>query len=183
MLNPLNHLFNLINFYDTTGRITACRSEEEGYLDSWQYDAAGNLLDRRAESRVVPFNRITTYRGNHYRYDEFGRTVEKRGRSGTQTYRYDAEHRMVEATTAQGTYRYVYDALGRRTEKQYISRDGKPYTGRPFYGTGCGWYRSAGRREVTACISTATREVTCRWRGWTGRERRNRAGYCIFIRM
>ncbi|EGM1791495.1 type IV secretion protein Rhs [Salmonella enterica subsp. enterica] len=119
-------------FYDTTGRITACRSEEEGYLDSWQYDAAGNLLDRRAESRVVPFNRITTYRGNHYRYDEFGRTVEKRGRSGTQTYRYDAEHRMVEATTAQGTYRYVYDALGRRTEKQHIGRDGKPYNRTTF---------------------------------------------------
>ncbi len=35
-------------FYDTTGRITACRSEDEGYLASWEYDAAGNLLDRRA---------------------------------------------------------------------------------------------------------------------------------------
>ncbi|EEB4276744.1 type IV secretion protein Rhs, partial [Salmonella enterica subsp. enterica serovar Enteritidis] len=32
-------------FYDTTGRITACRNE--AYLDSWQYDAAANLLDRR----------------------------------------------------------------------------------------------------------------------------------------
>ncbi|EDV0533908.1 hypothetical protein YS07_004679, partial [Salmonella enterica subsp. enterica] len=30
-------------FYDTTGRITACRNE--AYLDSWQYDAAANLLD------------------------------------------------------------------------------------------------------------------------------------------
>ncbi|EIK8226075.1 RHS repeat protein, partial [Escherichia coli] len=28
-------------FYDPTGRITACRSEDEGYLASWQYDAAG----------------------------------------------------------------------------------------------------------------------------------------------
>ncbi|HDC2122159.1 TPA: RHS repeat protein [Salmonella enterica] len=100
---------------------------------------------------MVPFNRITTYRGNHYRYDEFGRTVEKRGRSGTQSYRYDAEHRMVEATTAQGTYRYVYDALG--------------------------------RREVTACISTVTRGVMNRWRGWIRREKRNRTGYCIFTRM
>ncbi|MVY16157.1 type IV secretion protein Rhs, partial [Escherichia coli] len=120
-------------FYDPTGRITACRSEDEGYLASWQYDAAGNLLGRRAgerataENSVVPFNRLISYRGNHYRYDEYGRVVEKEGRSGTQSYRYDAEHRMVEVTTARGTYRYVYDALGRRTEKQHISPDGKPY--------------------------------------------------------
>ncbi|HBI7647614.1 TPA: RHS domain-containing protein, partial [Escherichia coli] len=125
-------------FYDTTGRITACRSEDEGYLASWEYDAAGNLLDRRAggrataENSVVPFNRLMSYRGVHYRYDEFGRAVEKEGRSGTQSYRYDAEHRMVEVTTARETYRYVYDALGRRTEKQHISPDGKPYNRTKF---------------------------------------------------
>ncbi|CAD5870972.1 protein rhsA [Escherichia coli] len=125
-------------FYDPTGRITACRSEDEGYLASWQYDAAGNLLGRRAgerataENSVVPFNRLMSYRGVHYRYDEFGRAVEKEGRSGTQSYRYDAEHRMVEVTTARGTYRYVYDALGRRTEKQHISPDGKPYNRTTF---------------------------------------------------
>ncbi|WP_259282667.1 RHS repeat-associated core domain-containing protein, partial [Escherichia coli] len=125
-------------FYDSTGRITACRSEDEGYLASWQYDAAGNLLGRRAgerataENSVVPFNRLMSYRGVHYRYDEFGRAVEKEGRSGTQSYRYDAEHRMVEVTTARGTYRYVYDALGRRTEKQHISPDGKPYNRTKF---------------------------------------------------
>ncbi|MCF7273805.1 type IV secretion protein Rhs, partial [Escherichia coli] len=66
-------------FYDPTGRITACRSEDEGYLASWEYDAAGNLLGRRAgerataENSVVPFNRLMSYRGVHYRYDEFGR--------------------------------------------------------------------------------------------------------------
>ncbi|CAD5759092.1 protein rhsA [Escherichia coli] len=125
-------------FYDPTGRITACRSEDEGYLASWEYDAAGNLLGRRAgerataENSVVPFNRLMSYRGVHYRYDEFGRAVEKEGRSGTQSYRYDAEHRMVEVTTARGTYRYVYDALGRRTEKQHISPDGKPYNRTTF---------------------------------------------------
>ncbi|HGB9583654.1 TPA: RHS repeat domain-containing protein, partial [Escherichia coli] len=42
------------------------------------------------------------------------------------------EHRMVEVTTARGTYRYVYDALGRRTEKQHISPDGKPYNRTKF---------------------------------------------------
>uniref|UniRef100_UPI001FCE5B78 RHS repeat-associated core domain-containing protein n=2 Tax=Escherichia coli TaxID=562 RepID=UPI001FCE5B78 len=73
-----------------------------------------------------------SYRGVHYRYDEFGRAVEKEGRSGTQGYRYDAEHRMVEVTTTRETYRYVYDALGRRTEKQHISPDGKPYNRTKF---------------------------------------------------
>ncbi|MED0175715.1 RHS repeat domain-containing protein, partial [Escherichia marmotae] len=48
---------------------------------------------------MVPFNRLLSYRGVHYRYDEHGRVVEKQGRSGTQSYRYDAEHRMVEVTT------------------------------------------------------------------------------------
>ena len=125
-------------FYDSTGRITACRLEDVGYLASWQYDAAGNLLDRRAgerataENSVVPFSRLMSYRGVHYRYDEYGRMVEKQGRSGTQSYRYDAEHRMVEARTARGTYRYVYDALGRRTEKQHISHDGKAYNRTKF---------------------------------------------------
>ncbi|RDR49709.1 putative deoxyribonuclease RhsC [Escherichia marmotae] len=81
---------------------------------------------------MVPFNRLLSYRGVHYRYDEHGRVVEKQGRSGTQSYRYDAEHRMVEVTTARETYRYVYDALGRRTEKQHISPDGKPYNRTKF---------------------------------------------------
>ncbi|CAD5678608.1 YD repeat-containing protein [Escherichia coli] len=140
-------------FYDTTGRITACRSEDEGYLASWEYDAAGNLLDRRAggrataENSVVPFNRLMSYRGVHYRYDEFGRAVEKEGRSGTQSYRYDAEHRMVEVTTARETYRYVYDALGRRTENSTSALTVNRTTGQNFYGTECGWRRRTGRRE------------------------------------
>ncbi|EAR9202288.1 Rhs family protein, partial [Salmonella enterica] len=110
-------------FYDTTGRITACRNE--AYLDSWQYDAAANLLDRRqgetaqaGAGSVVPFNRITSYRGLHYRYDEYGRVVEKRGRNGTQHYRWDAEHRLTEVAVTRGStvrrYGYVYDAPGRR---------------------------------------------------------------------
>ena len=134
---------------------------------------AGEARGERAtaENSVVPFNRLMSYRGVHYRYDEFGRAVEKEGRSGTQSYRYDAEHRMVEVTTARGTYRYVYDALGRRTEKQHISPDGKPYNRTKFYGTECGWRRRAGRREQAACISTATRGVMNRWRGWISRQR------------
>ncbi|MCV8619569.1 RHS domain-containing protein, partial [Escherichia coli] len=125
-----------------------------------------------AENSVVPFNRLMSYRGVHYRYDEFGRAVEKEGRSGTQSYRYDAEHRMVEVTTARGTYRYVYDALGRRTEKQHISPDGKPYNRTKFLwdgmrlaqesrpeGTGSLYiYRDPGSYEPLARVDKAGKE-------------------------
>ncbi|HEI2585122.1 TPA: RHS domain-containing protein, partial [Escherichia coli] len=125
-----------------------------------------------AENSVVPFNRLMSYRGVHYRYDEFGQTVEKEGRSGTQSYRYDAEHRMVEVTTARGTYRYVYDALGRRTEKQHISPDGKPYNRTTFLwdgmrlaqesrpeGTGSLYiYRDPGSYEPLARVDKAGKE-------------------------
>ncbi|EMC9590583.1 RHS repeat protein [Salmonella enterica] len=128
-------------FYDTTGRITACRNE--AYLDSWQYDAAANLLDRRqgetaqaGAGSVVPFNRITSYRGLHYRYDEYGRVVEKRGRNGTQHYRWDAEHRLTEVAVTRGDtvrrYGYVYDAPGRRVEKHELDAEGKPYNRTTF---------------------------------------------------
>ncbi len=128
-------------FYDTTGRITACRNE--AYLDSWQYDAAANLLDRRqgetaqaGAGSVVPFNRITSYRGLHYRYDEYGRVVEKRGRNGTQHYRWDAEHRLTEVAVIRGStvrrYGYVYDAPGRRVEKHELDAEGKPYNRTTF---------------------------------------------------
>ncbi|EBK3908122.1 type IV secretion protein Rhs, partial [Salmonella enterica] len=128
-------------FYDTTGRITACRNE--AYLDSWQYDAAANLLDRRqgetaqaGAGSVVPFNRITSYRGLHYRYDEYGRVVEKRGRNGTQHYRWDAEHRLTEVAVIRGStvrrYGYVYDAPGRRVEKHKLDAEGKPYNRTTF---------------------------------------------------
>ncbi|ECI4164032.1 Rhs family protein [Salmonella enterica subsp. enterica] len=128
-------------FYDTTGRITACRNE--AYLDSWQYDAAANLLDRRqgetaqaGAGSVVPFNRITSYRGLHYRYDEYGRVVEKRGRNGTQHYRWNAEHRLTEVAVTRGDtvrrYGYVYDAPGRRVEKHELDAEGKPYNRTTF---------------------------------------------------
>lgn len=55
-------------------------------------------------------------------------------------------------------------------------------TGRRFYGTQCGWRRSAGWGEASACISTATRGATSRWRGWTGRRRAKRMRCCITIR-
>ncbi|ELL3858243.1 RHS repeat protein [Escherichia coli] len=164
--------------HDPLGRVEQAQWHPVWHQPETEVDAAGNLLGRRAgerataENSVVPFNRLMSYRGVHYRYDEFGRAVEKEGRSGTQSYRYDAEHRMVEVTTARGTYRYVYDALGRRTEKQHISPDGKPYSRTKFLwdgmrlaqesrpeGTGSLYiYRDQGSYEPLARVDKAGKE-------------------------
>lgn len=164
--------------HDPLGRVEQAQWHPVWHQPETEVDAAGNLQGRRAgerataENSVVPFNRLMSYRGVHYRYDEFGRAVEKEGRSGTQSYRYDAEHRMVEVTTARGTYRYVYDALGRRTEKQHISPDGKPYNRTKFLwdgmrlaqesrpeGTGSLYiYRDQGSYEPLARVDKAGKE-------------------------
>ncbi|EMQ4674791.1 RHS repeat protein [Shigella flexneri] len=164
--------------HDPLGRVEQAQWHPVWHQPETEVDAAGNLLGRRAgerataENSVVPFNRLMSYRGVHYRYDEFGRAVEKEGRSGTQSYCYDAEHRMVEVTTARGTYRYVYDALGRRTEKQHISPDGKPYNRTKFLwdgmrlaqesrpeGTGSLYiYRDQGSYEPLARVDKAGKE-------------------------
>ncbi|EFW0756073.1 RHS repeat protein [Shigella flexneri] len=164
--------------HDPLGRVEQAQWHPVWHQPETEVDAAGNLLGRRAgerataENSVVPFNRLMSYRGVHYRYDEFGRAVEKEDRSGTQSYRYDAEHRMVEVTTARGTYRYVYDALGRRTEKQHISPDGKPYNRTKFLwdgmrlaqesrpeGTGSLYiYRDQGSYEPLARVDKAGKE-------------------------
>ncbi|EOZ2179736.1 RHS repeat-associated core domain-containing protein [Shigella flexneri] len=164
--------------HDPLGRVEQAQWHPVWHQPETEVDAAGNLLGRRAgerataENSVVPFNRLMSYRGVHYRYDEFGRAVEKEGRSGTQSYRYDAEHRMVEVTTARGTYWYVYDALGRRTEKQHISPDGKPYNRTKFLwdgmrlaqesrpeGTGSLYiYRDQGSYEPLARVDKAGKE-------------------------
>ncbi|EDQ4866020.1 type IV secretion protein Rhs [Salmonella enterica subsp. enterica serovar Aqua] len=126
---------------DAAGRLTAKITPET--RTKYRYDAAANLLDRRqgetaqaGAGSVVPFNRITSYRGLHYRYDEYGRVVEKRGRNGTQHYRWDAEHRLTEVAVTRGStvrrYGYVYDAPGRRVEKHELDAEGKPYNRTTF---------------------------------------------------
>lgn len=126
---------------DAAGRLTAKITPET--RTEYRYDAAANLLDRRqgetaqaGAGSVVPFNRITSYRGLHYRYDEYGRVVEKRGRNGTQHYRWDAEHRLTEVAVIRGStvrrYGYVYDAPGRRVEKHELDAEGKPYNRTTF---------------------------------------------------
>jgi RHS repeat-associated protein len=113
--------------YDATARITASQDSPVGQLETFAYDAAANLLDgSQSSARLIRHNRLLAYQDKHYRYDGFGRMIEKRSiRHGTQHFSYDAESRLIEVRGAQGNVvRMAYDPLGRRIGKTEHSRDG-----------------------------------------------------------
>ena len=59
----------------------------QGQSETFAYDAAANLLDSASSAGRVRHNRLLTYQDKHYRYDGFGRMVEKRSaRHGTQRF-------------------------------------------------------------------------------------------------
>lgn len=90
---------------------------------------------------------------------------------------------MVEVTTARETYRYVYDALGRRTEKQHISPDGKPYNRTKFLWDGMRLAKESRPEGTSSLYIYSDQGVMNRWRGWIRRGKRDRTGYCIFTQM
>ncbi|WLH77199.1 toxin C-terminal domain-containing protein [Pseudomonas sp. FP2335] len=102
--------------YDATGRILASQGSVRGQHETFAYDAAANLLDGTG---LVRDNRLLTYQDKHYRYDGFGRLLEKRSRArGVQRFAYDAEHRLIEVHNDNGNVvRMTYDPLGRRVAK------------------------------------------------------------------
>ncbi len=106
--------------YDATGRIIASQDGLNGHSETFAYDAAANLLDGPlVGSGLVRHNKLLTYQDKRYRYDAFGRTLEKRSaRHGVQRFAYDAEHRLSEVHNQNGhVVRMTYDPLGRRTAK------------------------------------------------------------------
>ncbi|MBF8720933.1 RHS repeat-associated core domain-containing protein [Pseudomonas guariconensis] len=114
--------------HDATQRVVACQSSD-GNDERFAYDPAGNLLDGMSGG-LVRHNRVLTYQDKRYRYDAFGRLVEKRSaRRGVQQLRYDAEQRLVEVRSRQGGHERVvrmrYDPLGRRVEKSQYDAYGR----------------------------------------------------------
>ncbi len=109
--------------YDATGRILASQDNLQGQRESFAYDPAANLLDGLGTGQVA-HNRLLTYQDKRYRYDGFGRMVEKRSaRRGVQRFRYDAEQRLVEVRNDNGSVvKMTYDPLGRRIEKAEYDR-------------------------------------------------------------
>ncbi|MEA1032160.1 RHS repeat-associated core domain-containing protein [Pseudomonas sp. N-137] len=116
---PHRHLLH----YDATGRILASQDNLQGQREGFAYDPAANLLDSLGTERVA-HNRLLTYQDKRYRYDGFGRMVEKRSaRRGVQRMRYDAEQRLVEVRNDNGSVvKMTYDPLGRRIEKAEYDR-------------------------------------------------------------
>ena len=95
------------------------------------YDATANLLEGPQHGGLVVHNKLLVHQDKRYRYDSFGRMVEKRSaRYGVQHFRYDAEHRLVEVRCQDSTnhkvVRMVYHPLGRQIEKTQKNSAGYP---------------------------------------------------------
>ncbi|MGY2142755.1 RHS repeat-associated core domain-containing protein [Pseudomonas azotoformans] len=121
--------------YDATGRIIASQDSLHGQRETFAYDAAANLLDGpQAGAGLVVHNKLLTYQDKRYRYDAFGRMIEKRSaKRGVQRFAYDAESRLIEVRNDDGSVvRMTYDPLGRRIEKTEHGSDGYPLGDKQF---------------------------------------------------
>ncbi|WP_421424768.1 RHS repeat-associated core domain-containing protein [Pseudomonas sp. Pseu.R1] len=106
--------------YDATARLIVSDDDALKTPEVFAYDAAANLIDgRQQNAEQVRHNRIQRYQDKRYRYDGFGRLIEKQSiRHGTQRFEYDAESRLIAVHQYGGiTIRMVYDPLGRRIGK------------------------------------------------------------------
>ncbi|WP_248804926.1 RHS repeat-associated core domain-containing protein [Pseudomonas sp. MWU13-2100] len=116
--------------YDATGRIVASQDNVQGLRETFAYDAAANLLDSPPTGTGrVAHNTLLSYQDKRYRYDAFGRMIEKRSAGHRiQRFTYDAEHRLTEVRNQEGTretlVRMRYDPLGRRIGKTEHDRNG-----------------------------------------------------------
>ena len=120
--------------YDKLGQITKADSEV------FAFDPAHNILSDN-NSPTVPDNRLQTYNGSSYYYDELGNLIHRELADGeVQNYFYDLHDQLVKAEIfkkdgSKETWAYTYDALGRRIGKgrlktsQEVSDDLEEETG------------------------------------------------------
>ena len=101
--------------YDKLGRITKAGSE------LFAFDPAHNILSD--DLNAIPDNRLKTYNGTTYYYDELGNLIHRELADGeVQNYFYDLHDQLVKAEIfkkdgTKETWSYTYDALGRRIGK------------------------------------------------------------------
>ncbi|MFJ7144576.1 RHS repeat-associated core domain-containing protein [Pseudomonas protegens] len=118
--------------YDASGRIIASQGRLAGHNETFSYDAAANLLDgARVAGGQVRHNQLLSFQDKRYRYDGFGRLIEKRSASrGVQHFSYDAEHRLIEVRNLSAAgdtlVRMRYDPFGRRIAKSLCDSQGQP---------------------------------------------------------
>ncbi len=108
--------------YDKLGRITQAGSE------LFAFDPAHNILSD--DLNAVTDNRLKTYNGTTYYYDNFGNLIHRELANGeVQNYFYDLHDQLVKAEIfkkdgTKETWSYTYDALGRRIGKGRL-KDGE----------------------------------------------------------
>ena len=108
--------------YDKLGRITKAGSER------FAFDPAHNILSDN-NSPTVPDNRLKTYNGTTYYYDNFGNLIHRELVDGeVQNYFYDLHDQLVKAEIfkkdgSKETWSYTYDALGRRIGKGRLKNE------------------------------------------------------------
>ena len=101
--------------YDRLGRITQAGNE------LFAFDPAHNILSD--DLNPIPDNRLKTYNGTTYYYDELGNLIHRELTDGeVQNYFYDLHDQLVKAEIfkkdgTKETWAYSYDALGRRIGK------------------------------------------------------------------
>ena len=107
--------------YDKLGRITQAGSE------LFAFDPAHNILSD--DLNAVPDNRLKTYNGTTYYYDDLGNLIHRELADGEmQNYFYDLHDQLVKAEIfkkdgTKETWSYSYDALGRRIGKGRLKNE------------------------------------------------------------
>ena len=108
--------------YDKLGRITQAGNE------LFAFDPAHNILSDGLNA--IPDNRLKTYNGTTYYYDDLGNLIHRELADGeVQNYFYDLHDQLVKAEVfkkdgTKETWAYSYDALGRRIGKGRL-KDGE----------------------------------------------------------
>ena len=107
--------------YDKLGRITKAGSE------LFAFDPAHNILSD--DLNAIPDNRLKTYNGTTYYYDDLGNLIHRELADGeVQNYFYDLHDQLVKAEIfkkdgSKETWAYSYDALGRRIGKGRLKNE------------------------------------------------------------
>ena len=107
--------------YDKLGRITQAGNE------LFAFDPAHNILSD--DLNPIPDNRLKTYNGTTYYYDDLGNLIHRELADGeVQNYFYDLHDQLVKAEIfkkdgTKETWAYSYDTLGRRIGKGRLKNE------------------------------------------------------------
>jgi RHS repeat-associated protein len=107
--------------YDQLYRlISATHTQPSNPVELYTYDAVGNRLSS-AQYPTWSYdanNRLLSFNGTNFTYNNNGNRISKTDASGTTTYHYDSENRLIGIDKPDGAViTYRYDPFGRRIEK------------------------------------------------------------------